>query len=509
MWYMLLFVLLGSTSLIFGETTTNIERIEERLEQSGNQLPIKGFFEPPEADSYLNNYYVQDAPHKLILTKEITKFIHEWTPRLLALDPTGPYYFSKLSDSSVPEKDLNLLSYLLAIESNRTLDFPFINVVPQTHRNAIPLLSIFRCSEHVYPTSDPFFHNLELMIGPGKTELPVQQYSKTYSQLYCSLYGYPHFILMNQAKQSKLTYNTETLLSQDKLPEIDYYSTDLTPGMCIFVPPEFATGIQFNNSLSLVFTLKKIEKPSSDDERLPCNITGETTLDKIDFAINDEFNMTEIALMVYFYQYLNPPMFDLHYTSETFFNKIQNDRNVSQLIMQWTPELIDLMKITLFKQLDMNNDDKFSIDDYFEVRQANLLQIHSSIYDILEKIRGYAVAQFNELNDKISKFSEQFKSMEFEGNAQEALESLLANLPDQVKERLGESVDLEQVLSNVKDKRPKRPSRNKQRAREDDSSILFDKQDDDEIISNFEQEEEEEITAEPFIDENELHRTDL
>jgi mRNA-degrading endonuclease RelE of RelBE toxin-antitoxin system len=86
----------------------------------------------------------------------------------------------------------------------------------------------------------------------------------------------------------------------------------------------------------------------------------------------------------------------------------------------------------------------------------------------------------------------------------------MANLPDQIKERLGDkNVNVKEVLNKVKDKKSKRPSTNKQRVREDDASILFDKPQDEEILSIVEQDQEEEITAEPIINETEPHRTDL
>ena len=208
-----------------------------------------------------------------------------------------------------------------------------------------------------------------------------------FSQLYCSLYGWPHFILVDQTKQPTITYDAQTLLSQDNLAAVEFFSTSLGPGTCLFVPPDWVTGVQLNNSISLVFTFNKIEKSmknETDDELLPCTQTGETTLESIDFDISDKFNVTEYGLIAYFYQYLNPPIFDQQYSSETFLDYIREDKNVSQLIMNWTPELIKLFKVKLFKQLDINNDRKFSVDDYFDIKESNLKQIQTSIYNILE-----------------------------------------------------------------------------------------------------------------------------
>jgi hypothetical protein len=51
------------------------------------------------------------------LSKELNQIIQEWSPRLLALDPTCPYYFSKINNASSPDEGLNLLSYLQAGKS--------------------------------------------------------------------------------------------------------------------------------------------------------------------------------------------------------------------------------------------------------------------------------------------------------------------------------------------------------------------------------------------------------
>ncbi len=115
--YILLFLFLGSTTMIFAETPSEIDLVKERLQNSAEQLSIIGFSQPPEAASYLNHDLTKNSPHKIKLRKQLTKFIREWSPRLLALDPTCPYYFSKLADSSASEENLNLLSYFLASKS--------------------------------------------------------------------------------------------------------------------------------------------------------------------------------------------------------------------------------------------------------------------------------------------------------------------------------------------------------------------------------------------------------
>ena len=79
-----------------------------------------------------------------------------------------------------------------------------MNVLPQSYRNALPLLSIFHCRELIQSTSSPFFHNIELMLGPGQTELPLNRQSTEFSQLYCSLHGSPYFLLINQPNSPQL-----------------------------------------------------------------------------------------------------------------------------------------------------------------------------------------------------------------------------------------------------------------------------------------------------------------
>jgi hypothetical protein len=249
----------------------------------------------------------------------------------------------------------------------------------------------------------------------------------------------------------------------------------------------------------------------TDDELLPCTKTGETTLESIDFDISDTFNVTEYGLIAYFYQYLNPPMFDQQYTSETFLDYIREDKNVTQLIMNWTPELIKLFKVKLFKKLDINNDKKFSVDDYFDIKESNLKQIQISIYNILEKLRQTVLEQYNELSSTIAKMAQQFENIGLQENARENLESVIENLPDEVKQQLIEkNIKVKEFLDNAKHKRPKRPSTNKQQhVREDDTSILFDKKENDDVISIVDPDQEEEITAEPMINENQPQRTDL
>jgi hypothetical protein len=108
---MLLFFLFGFSRIIVAETSFEFDRVKERLQKSAQQLPITEFSKPPKPASYLNSKLPRNAPHEINLTNELTSILPEWNPRILALDPTCPYYFSKFN---TPENDLNLLSYLQA-----------------------------------------------------------------------------------------------------------------------------------------------------------------------------------------------------------------------------------------------------------------------------------------------------------------------------------------------------------------------------------------------------------
>jgi len=112
--YILLFLLFGSMALIFAETFSKIDRVKEHLQNSAEELSITVFSKLPKAVSYLNSELIKNVPHQINLAKELTKIIPEWTPHVLALDPTCPYYFSKYNNALSPENDLNLLSYLQA-----------------------------------------------------------------------------------------------------------------------------------------------------------------------------------------------------------------------------------------------------------------------------------------------------------------------------------------------------------------------------------------------------------
>ncbi len=117
--YILLLLLFGSSTIIFGddETLSEIDRVKGRLQKSAKQLSMMSFSEPPEPVSYINHDLIKNSPHKINVTNQLTQFIREWSPRLLALDPTCPDYFSKCNNVSIPDEDRNLLSYLQASKS--------------------------------------------------------------------------------------------------------------------------------------------------------------------------------------------------------------------------------------------------------------------------------------------------------------------------------------------------------------------------------------------------------
>jgi hypothetical protein len=352
------------------------------------------------------------------------------------------------------------LFVFLLVESNETVNTPFVNVLPRSYRDALPFLSIFHCRELIQPTSSPFFHNIELILGPGQTELPLNRQSTEFSQLYCSLHGSPHFLLINQTKQPAITYDVQTLLSQNNLDDVDFLLTSLTPGTCLFVPSDWVIGAQLNNSISLVFTLKTIRnKP--DDEFLPCTKTGELTLDRIQFTIEDQFNISTIGLIVYFYQYLNPPMFDREYTSEKFFRYFQGDKNVSQLILKWTPKLIDLIQNKLFQQLDINHDEIYSIADYFAIKKSIMNQLEKSILEILEEIRETLLAQYQELSETMKKITQQSGIDGLDDDDKETLLTMIENLPEPTKKSLKQNnINIKDVLDKIKSAKSK-PSSNK------------------------------------------------
>ncbi|WP_147477416.1 hypothetical protein, partial [Corallococcus sp. AB038B] len=100
-------------------------------------------------------------------------------------------------------------------------------------------------------------------------------------------------------------------------------------------------------------------------------------------------------------------MFDREFTSETFLRYFQADKNVSQLIMKWTPELTDLIQNKLFQHLDVNDDELFSIGDYFSIKQSNVKALEQSISGILEEIRRTVHTQYNELSEMTRKIIQQ------------------------------------------------------------------------------------------------------
>jgi hypothetical protein len=298
------------------------------------------------------------------------------------------------------------------------------------------------------------------MLGPGQTELPLNRQFTEFSQLYCSLHGSPYFLLINQTKQPAITYDAQTLLSQDNLDDVDFFLTSLPSGSCLFLPSDWVIGAQLNNSISIIFTLKVINN-KLDDEFLPCTKTNQLTLDKIQFEIEDLFNISTIGLIIYYYQHLNPPMFDREYTSETFFRYFQEDKNVSQLIMKWTPKLIDLIQTKLFQQLDINHDERFSIADFFSIKQSTMPELEKSMSTILDEIRQTILEQYQELTETIKKISQQSGIDGLDDEDKETLLTMIENLPEPVKKNLKQNnINIKDVLKKIKNAKSK-PSSNK------------------------------------------------
>jgi hypothetical protein len=96
------------------EISLSLTNVKDKLTTSANQLSLTIFLGTPDAAEYLNFDLVKNSPNRLNLTNELMSTIREWSPRLLALDPTSPYYFSTLTDMSQDNNDPNLLSYLQA-----------------------------------------------------------------------------------------------------------------------------------------------------------------------------------------------------------------------------------------------------------------------------------------------------------------------------------------------------------------------------------------------------------
>lgn len=327
----------------------------------------------------------------------------------------------------------------ILVESNETIESPFINVLPQSYRSALPLPSIFHCREFIHPSTDPFFHNIELILGPGQTELSFQRSLIEYSQFYCSLYGSPNVLLVNRT-------NSKHLL-EDSLTDVNYISTSLTPGTCLFIPSDWLMGVQLNNSISILFTFETMLGKS--DER--CTKIEQVTLDQIPFSIEDQLNISAINLMIYFYQYLNLPTLDQEYTSARFLHRFQTDQNISQLVIEWTPELIKLIELELFPRLDVNSDERFSIEDYFDLRQSNLKEIEGNLPMIFEDIRRMILIQYTELSETIKRISQQVSTDGFDDDDKERLINMINNLPESVKQNLRgkKNMDINEILNKI------------------------------------------------------------
>ncbi|CAF1111863.1 unnamed protein product [Didymodactylos carnosus] len=495
------------------QTPSQLTLVEQRLLRTSQQISLQIFADLPDPETYINFYLTANFPHKINVTGDITSIIREWKPELLKLDPTGPYYFSNVTNASLPHEHYNLLYYLNATETNTTLVRPFVNVMPQSYRYGLHLLSIFNCQEYLAKSN---FESIDLIIGPGPlAELPLGKMSD-YGRLYCSLHGWPHFLMIDQTKNPNVEYNEDTLLSEHDLSSVEFGRTTVAPGTCLFIPSDWMTGIRLNNSISFVITLKTI---SSNNESLTCTpTTTNLTLNNVNFTVKDSFNISKIALLVYFYQYLQAPFLEKRYTVDEFYSHARNDKNLTKLVLQWTPELEKLIEHDLFKELDINNDSYFDIKDYYAIKQPMLDDIHRNINEILEKLRLNVVEQYKELNASLSKVREQMSSQNvMEDIMKINMEQLIEKLPQDVKDKLLEqNIDIKQFLNSLLNKqnddttiagRRKRRKENegKQRHLVDESTILFDDTEFD--IDNVDLDEEEEITAEPDIIDEQINVT--
>jgi hypothetical protein len=107
-------LLLISIPISCTEDAQTFKSIKNRLQRSVEQTSLRVFLELPTAETYLEYDLSSDSPHKMNVSDELTRLIPDWSPRLLALDPTSPYYFSKLNVEGNDDDDLNLLAYLRA-----------------------------------------------------------------------------------------------------------------------------------------------------------------------------------------------------------------------------------------------------------------------------------------------------------------------------------------------------------------------------------------------------------
>lgn len=108
------FILIESIGILMGDISFEINHIKERLETVAHLSSLTELVKIPKASFYLNSHLTQNHPHRIDLTNQLTSIIPEWTPDILASDPTCPYYFSKIIHSSSSNTDRNLLAYLQA-----------------------------------------------------------------------------------------------------------------------------------------------------------------------------------------------------------------------------------------------------------------------------------------------------------------------------------------------------------------------------------------------------------
>lgn len=334
-----------------------------------------------------------------------------------------------------------LSKLFLLVESNETLSSPFLNILPESCRSLLPLFSIFQCRQYFESTDEPFFHNVELLIGPGQIEFSLEQPSNPYSQFFCSLYGSPQILLTNSSSENNLA-NTE------------FYLTNLTPGDCLFIPSDWANSIQLNNSISLVFTIKQFVK-ESDDDILLCSKIERTTLNDITFSVEDSLSFDNLTLLIYFYEILDPPLLDREHNPESFLYYFQNDKNISELIIKWTPELTKLVEEDLFQEIDIDHDGIFNINDYSAITRSILKRLEQTIPEIFTQIRHTFLEQYQSLNAMIKFIVEQSSKHGLSQYDRDSLIELFENLPEPFRKRLEQSnVNIQEVLMKLRNPKP-------------------------------------------------------
>ncbi|CAF1042315.1 unnamed protein product [Didymodactylos carnosus] len=421
-------------------TPLNLKLNKDRLSNNGEQLTITQVLtQSPDAYTYINDHLTSNIPNKVNLSKQILSIVTDWSPQQLKLDESSPFYFSnKVSN--------NLLFYLNGVETNTTLSIlPFVSDMPQSYLKQIPLFDLFNCNELI---DNNYFSTIELIVGPGEAELPLE-YIANHGQLFCSLYGRPQFIMINQTTQNiEEKYNKQTLLSlkTDELSKIDYEQTTLDPGSCIFVPIDWILGVHFNNSILFAITFKEVLRDAFDH----CTPTNKTlTLSDINWLMSDTLNLTDLQLLVHFYRYLTADT--PSYNSSKFLTYAREDKNFAGPILNWTPEIERLIGDNFFHHLDVNNDGYFDINDYYSLKTRALVnETIKKLNNTLEKLKLSIVDQYKDLRKSIAQLADELKNTaspeQVKAKAKQNIQQIMSLLPSAVRDNLPKG-QLEQLNS--------------------------------------------------------------